>query len=48
MRERWTTRNIDEQRRLLSYSLNAVEQGLVKHPFTRDLIQLKHDIRREF
>ena len=44
----WTarrSRSAAEQRRLLSYYLNVVEQGLGKHPFERDLIQLRDDIK---
>ena len=44
----WTARvarTPDEQRRLLSYYLNVVEEGLRKHPFERDLAQLRDDIK---
>lgn len=44
----WTTRTAktpDETRRLLSYFLNVVEQGLKKHPNERGLKQLGEDIR---
>lgn len=40
-----TARSPDEQRRMLSYYLNVVEQGLRKHPFERTLQQLRDDIK---
>lgn len=36
-----------ERRRLLGYYVNVVDQGLKRHPFQRDLIQLKTDLERE-
>jgi tetratricopeptide (TPR) repeat protein len=37
----------DERRRLLNYFLNLVEQGTKKHPWRRDLDQLRIDIQRD-
>ncbi len=40
-------RTSDERRRLLSYYINVVSEGLKRHPFQRDLAQLQVDLRRE-
>lgn len=41
------SRSNDERRRLLGYFQNVLEQGLRKHPFRRDLIQLNADIKSD-
>jgi len=45
----WTrrARTVEERRRLLMYYENVVEQGVRKHPFRRNLNQLRQDIRRD-
>jgi hypothetical protein len=40
--------SLEERRRLLTYYMNVVEQGLKKHPLQRDLIQLHADIRQDY
>lgn len=45
----WARRveDLQEKRRLLSYVLNVVKQGLERHPQKRDLEQLRTDIQRD-
>jgi hypothetical protein len=38
----------EEKRRLLTYYMNVVEQGLKKHPLQRDLLQLHSDIKQDY
>lgn len=40
-------RTTDERRRLLLYYENLLEQGVDKHPFRRDLEQLRRAIQRD-
>lgn len=40
--------SLEERRRLLTYYMNVVEQGLKKHPLQRDLLQLHADIRQDY
>ena len=38
----------EEKRRLLTYYMNVVQQGLKKHPLQRDLAQLHTDIKQDY
>lgn len=40
-------RTTEEKRRLLMYYENVVQQGIRKHPFRRNLEQLRQDIKRD-
>ena len=37
----------EDKRRMLSVYINVVEDGLKKHPMSRDLRQLHQDLRKE-
>lgn len=41
------SRTPEERRRLLAVCVNVAEEGLRKHPLSRDLKQLQQDLRRE-